>query len=440
MAHSLPSTLRLRKIFFLWSLLFSFLLPMTVKAVTDKEMDEARLIATKNYLRYVNNGSGYLDDVKVSSMEELINVLHPKEKENLKAFQAIKVPGDYKSWNKEKLVEFWTVTAFNTSGLDPEGKKAIHKIKKQINAMKVSDPVPEEPKEETPPPAEEPKPAEPAPAPEVEEEKVPVVQNNQPTSDPITMADSIMAEEQFDALEALEAEANADQEVKEESHNWVYILALAILVAIVLGLVVFASNVIKKSAGERRPRSEEDYDRDELEEHFSQIIADKDAEINMLARKLESSSRRNSELSQRLEVLTREIAALKEKHTVEGGGESLQSSAGERRQPVAKRTLFLGRATARGVFIRADRKIIIGHSFFMLETINGFSGTFSVIVDPEVQETALKLPGEYLGFACLGQDLNDTAGVTEIVTDVPGTAVFEGGCWRVTRKARIHYE
>ena len=39
--------------------------PLQATAVTDKEMEEARTITAKAYLRYANDGSGYLDEVKI---------------------------------------------------------------------------------------------------------------------------------------------------------------------------------------------------------------------------------------------------------------------------------------------------------------------------------------------------------------------------------------
>ena len=82
-------------------------------AVTDKEMEEARAITAKAYLRYANDGSGYLDEVSAKTMSELNSKLKAKEKENIKAFNSVKVPTDYASWDKEKLVEFWAVTFFS---------------------------------------------------------------------------------------------------------------------------------------------------------------------------------------------------------------------------------------------------------------------------------------------------------------------------------------
>ncbi len=109
-------------------------------AVTDAEMEQARVIATQCYLRYANNGSGYLDDIHPKTMKELESKLKAKEKENIKAFNAIRIPADYASWDKKKLVEYWAATAFNSGGLLAEGKAARSRVRARINAMNVSAP------------------------------------------------------------------------------------------------------------------------------------------------------------------------------------------------------------------------------------------------------------------------------------------------------------
>ncbi len=73
-------------------------------AVTDKEMEQARVIATQTYLRYANDGSGYLDALHPTTMAELEKNLKAKEKENIKAFKAIPVPAGYQSWVNKNLV------------------------------------------------------------------------------------------------------------------------------------------------------------------------------------------------------------------------------------------------------------------------------------------------------------------------------------------------
>lgn len=90
-------------------------------AVTEKEMEEAKAITAQAYLRYANDGSGYLDDFRATSMAQLESKLKAKEKENLKAFRSVKIPGDYASWDKAKLLEFWGVTFFTS----PDRKSVV---------------------------------------------------------------------------------------------------------------------------------------------------------------------------------------------------------------------------------------------------------------------------------------------------------------------------
>jgi len=95
--------------------------------VTDKEMEQARTIAAKAYLRFANDGSGYLDDVNATSMTELRKSLKKKEVENLAAFTAIKTPSDYASWDKDKLISYWVSVLDNKTLLD-KGKAAKGRI------------------------------------------------------------------------------------------------------------------------------------------------------------------------------------------------------------------------------------------------------------------------------------------------------------------------
>lgn len=115
-----------------------------VFAVTDKEMEEARTITAQAYLRYANDGSGYLDDFKATTMSQLESKLKAKEKENIKAFKSVKVPSDYASWDKAKLVEFWGVTFFTSPNLAEKGKVARSRVKQRINAMTVAAPAAKE--------------------------------------------------------------------------------------------------------------------------------------------------------------------------------------------------------------------------------------------------------------------------------------------------------
>ena len=422
--------------------------PVAAMAVTDKEMEEAQTIATKNYLRYANNGSGYLDEVSVKTMDELEKVLKPKEKENIKAFKTIAKPSDYKSWDKDKLVEFWSVTAFATPGLLEEGKAARTRTKNQIKAMTVA----ELAKEEEPTPSPTPEPA------SVEEPKV--VQNDKPVVEEQPTDTAALFNDENEIAAMMEENAEEVEVKKESSNTWVYILALAILVAAVIGLVVFATKVMKGKNDNNRPNEggnnqddEVDFLRDRIRDYESDLDH-KDNEITRLSKKLESANRQIGDLEQKVKSLMAEIALLRERldrtpantepEDVRNDRYAEERMVADTRKPVesrsSKRVIFLGRVNSKGIFVRADRNLNIGHSLYQLETADGFTGTFTVIDNPEVWDMAMRLPREYLAFGCLCPDIEDTEGMSMIVNDTPGSAVFEGGCWHVTRKARIHYD
>lgn len=472
---------------------------LPVNAVTEKEMQQARAIAAQAYLRYANDGSGYLDDVHPKSMAELEKSLKPKEKENLKAFKAIPVPNDYASWDKAKLVEYWGVKAFANKGLSEKGRIGRLRAKKRIGAMTVSAPSKQEQK--TPKP-EEKKPAEkkaeqPKAAPVVAPENT--TSSVSPAQDPATEAvvDSLMS--QAEAAEKLAAEGLDEEPLKKaENHTWVYIVILCILVGVVVALVVFASNVMKRNP-ERMPVREPEQSRNQepgtspaagnrkLEAAIAEknaVLNEKNREVAMLNKKVEELNSENSALKRNLESLTGEIASLRKRLTEAGAqiskletrasaasaehahqearaSQAMQSQpeaaspasavAQPRTQPQTQapqrphaktplRTIYLGRANAKGIFVRADRMLNLGNSIFRLDTTDGYAGTFRVADNPTVWEMALLTPRENLAGACVSADLDNTEGMSRIVNDSAGTAIFEGGCWKVIRKAKIHYE
>lgn len=101
--------------------------------------------------------------------------------------------------------------------------------------------------------------------------------------------------------------------------------------------------------------------------------------------------------------------------------------------------IYLARANRDGVFTRADASYNMGNSIFKLVTTDGVSGTYQVIDDPAVFELALMTPTDYLENACTGRNLQLSQGASIIVNEAAGTAIFDQGRWRVTRKAQIRY-
>lgn len=397
-------------------------------SVTQQEMEQARTIAAKAYLRYANDGSGYLDDLNPKTMSELESALKTKEKENIKAFKAVPVPSDYQNWDKEKLVEYWAVTAFQNKGLLEKGRGGRLRARSQINKMTIAPPAP----------------AQTTAAPAADTKAASGNQSSTPASAASSGSPIGATAENDSTIDAEMAQLNEIPNVEEENLNvekesnytWVYIMVLAILVAIVVALVVYAAKVMNKNE-EDHSQGHSGKDGDDLEEldHLKSHLADKDVEVAMLHKKLEAANRQNAELKAKVETLTAQLARIPEHHNV-------ASSAPQPKEQKTseKRSIFLGRANSKGIFVRADRTLNPGHSVFILETTDGYSGSFKVANSPSAWSLALSNPQEYLMGACTGQDLEDTSEASRIVTETSGTAVFEGGCWRVIRKARISYQ
>lgn len=439
-------------------------LPLTARAVTEREMDQARAIAARNYLRYANDGSGYLDQVKPTSLADLEKKLKPTEKRNIVAFKSIAVPKDYPSWNKAKLVEYWSQTAFASKGLIEKGRLGRKRTRTQIEKMTVSGPAPKEAPSQANT-AEKPAPQTvPAPAPE------PVAEATQtPAPEATAQADSIKAAAEAEAqmLATMQQDEPEDEPIeKADNHTWIYVIVLCILVGVVVALVVFASNIMKRE-GRRKP---EDQDRalaaqeaaNASREQFAEKLALKNSEIKTLNRKLENLNNENNLLKGKLEALTAEVTTLRARLHDNATADYAPAPMARQQAPAAApqpavaaatatataeapaqprtRTYYVGRANQRGYFECADRIIKPGSSVFRLESTDGFVGTFRVIEEPAVWQHLLRTPAESLGGACAAVEPSQALGKFRIVTDASGTAVNEGGYWRVIRKAKIHFE
>lgn len=426
-------------------------LALPAMAVTDKEMDEARAIAAKAYLRYANDGSGYLDDVKAKSMSELTGKLKDKEKENLKAFNRVKVPADYASWDKAKLVEYWGTTFFTSPELSEKGKAARLRVRKQINAMSVSAPAPEAA----------------APAPVAAPEAQPVAADTAA----LPSADGVAAEEEDILADQKAIMKDADESAatpREESHTWVYVLVLAILIGVVIWLVVFAAKLMKKQP-EGTPESMA-ADNEELRDKARKAISRKNEELEAMRVRMEEAERNEAELSRKAEALKAENRQLLEQSEslrlenarLKGEARAAQASqaaraAAQPRTPQPQpspapapqphretapilKVLYLGRVNSRGIFVRADRRVSPGNTVYRLDTNDGLVGTFRVVDVPEVVDTALANPEQYLRGGCDAEDFTEAAGAENIITENAGTAIFENGYWKVLRKSDIRFE
>ena len=102
------------------------------------------------------------------------------------------------------------------------------------------------------------------------------------------------------------------------------------------------------------------------------------------------------------------------------------------------RVIYLGRANREGMFVRAERSLNPQHSVFRLETSDNVSGIYTVVEDPEVEARILANPDLLLAGSCELED-PDTYGKEAVATENPGTAIFEGGRWRVLRPALVRF-
>lgn len=413
-------------------------------AVTEKEMEQARTITALCYLRYANNGSGYLDDVKATTMADLEKKLKSKEKENLKAFKAVSVPADYASWDKAKLVKYWSDTFFTSPNLLAQGKAARSRVRSRVGAMSVSALKEADSQEKTS-----------GPAPLAAADSAGITTMSGPDAQTDATARAMLqkadAEQKADSLAEMESASEAAS-VKEEgsSSTWIYIVILCILVIAVIWLVVYASNALKhRSEADPDPEYQEraqladERELERLREKFTNALAAKNDELAQQTERAESlaveaaeSRRMLQSLREENECLHAELDSLRQRREQTPASAPVQAPRPERK---GVRTIFLGRVNARGIFLRADRNFNPACDVYRLETSDGISGTFYVVDDAILAEMALLDARQMLEGGCTGVNFSNTEGYMRIETVAPGTAVFESGCWKVSRKARIAF-
>ncbi|MDE6193133.1 MAG: hypothetical protein K2M83_04025 [Muribaculaceae bacterium] len=454
-------------------------------AVTDKEMEQARAIAAKHYLRYANNGSDYLDKLSPSSVGELSKSLKAKEKENLKSFNAVAVPKDYASWDKQKLVDYWSKTFFNSPGLKADGKKCLGVLAKHLNKMSVAAPSAAKPAE-TPAakPADAAKPAEPAKAaePAKKAEAKPAAQTPAaPAAAPAAQPAEDAAAE--DAVKAAIAQAEADagladEQPKKSSNTGWYIAILVVLVGVVIWLVMYASKSMKETgatladhqAGEKEIREAKRAAKEEqnkMREQYATSLTSKNDEIKQLKAQyatieseLEAARREADATRRELEAAKREVEALRQRAQQKPQEQKPQAQPQHRpaEQPAAAAkpqaapkqggaarpgglppVVFLGYVNQKGLFTKASRSLNVESSVYRMDVPDGFHGKFRVVNDAEILERLLENPEQWLGGGCSIENPEDADIAAEIVTLEPGEALFADNSCRVTKKARIKF-
>ncbi|MBD5369778.1 MAG: hypothetical protein HDR80_01345 [Bacteroides sp.] len=455
----------------------------TAEGVTQKEMEQARTITALWYLRYANDGSGYLEEGTVpTTMAQLEKKIKTDtERNNLKTFKNVAVPSDYAGWDKAKLVEYWGTTFFNSPGLVAKGKVARKRVQSKLSAMNVSAPAPAaEAKPEAAPAvpagaeAAPAAPAEPAPA-SAPAAAAPAAAEVAPTgANPLPDAQEISSElAAAESAIAEETALTAPREHKGSGGTWIYIVALVILVGIVVWLVIFASKTMQQS---ERSGADEDNVDDEPEVLSAAAVRRKErpsapaslpapvrdkTTVNREMAELREECLRLGEENGRLESdlaqARREIEALKGRLRAASAAaasaasasvsapasrpaESALAPAPPASASEGEREIYLGRVNQKGLFVRADRQPVADKTVFVLRTSDGYVGSFKVLQDAEVIGRCLDNPEHFLAGGCTAADILATDDASSIRTLQAGTASFQDGCWHIVRKTKISYE
>ena len=405
------------------SLIVSVVVTSSAWGVTREEMEQARTITAQAFLRYMNNGSDYLDKLDPVKVSDLKNSLKTKEKENIKIFESIEYPKIevYSQWSKDDLLKYWGTDFWNDSRIPAHCKGARVRVKSKIGAMNVG-----------------------AEAIKSQETTATLAEADNAASeaqrvlDSIKMADSIAAEaaileasndvvqEDF-ASDSIAAEESAIEEEESEksksSPTLIYSLILIVLVVIIAALIVYAVKGIQKSGKQdvKRDKNEETDSADEEDDDnhiYKETLDEKDREIASLKAEIDRLNNVILRMNDRISDAISEISP--------------------NQRPT--RTIYLAYANSKNVFVRADSVYNEDYSIFKLVTSDGITGSFSVIDNPIANKLALSLPISILKNSCQSEDMHHDNWCKQIITENAGTAIFENGRWIVKRKADINFQ
>lgn len=445
-------------------------------AATKEEMEQARALVAKWGVRSQNSASGYLDGMNPKNIDQVKASVgtHDTDNSNLGKL-GLGMPSDYESWDKDQMVNYW-MNQYNSKvpASAPDKSFCATRLKSQLNGLsatvvaKAPAPKPEETAPAAPSTSEGASPennAAPAPSDnnadskaaegEKKDEKTKQKGDSTKTSkNDINFNEVLVAEADPDTEPLTSAELSGDGEAAEGatgfsesgSNTWI-IVVLVVLILVVLALVGYASNIMarnsKRDKGNPRRHKDEEppidrnypggYSNDDIILPGSNAPAPHNPHMG--------GPQGGGQMPMGGGMSTGMGAAGTGAVAGMSGGAVPYNSpqrpgVGGAMKP---RIIYLSNANSDGVFLRAEAQYNLGNSIFKLITTDGYSGTFSVIDDPNVHEMALLMPVDFLVNACDGLNLQLSQGARAIVTDSTGTAVFENGRWRVARKAQIHY-
>lgn len=435
------------------AMMLSFI-SFTSFAVTQKEMEQARAIAAKAWMRCANNGSDYLDPIQPTSLSELEGKLKAAEKENIKKFKSVAMASDYASWDRNRLAEYWSSVFLADPSLKIENigyaKKMTHNA---VSAMKVSEPEQAEPLRPEADATTQDAPTLPDPIAQAEE----VAPLNDDTDAALRAAE--------DSLLNLKAENPVEESKSDDGGTAIYIVILCLLVAAVIGLVIYATKVFRKSDADEDfedSPSRREKERTEIPTHTTvnihtpaptpASVSASDEQTDILAvrnREIKSLMAENAELRREIEDYKLHLKSVKkrlaayeearEKHPTPRAtavSTPITEEMSKATSAKTRRTIYLGKAARDGIFLRAERELNPDQSLYRLISTDGLTGTFTVVDDAEVEQRVVDDP-HLLDNACLCPDADTSYAHESVMTERSGTAIFESGRWRVLRKAQV---
>lgn len=420
--------------------------PMCMYAVTPDEMEEARAITAKIYLRCYNPGSDYLDKVNPKTMGELEGKLKSKEKENIVVFKSISVPGDYASWTKDDLVNYWSRTFYSDPKVKFEAKGYAQKMtEKALSAMKIKSP------DEVVQPV-----ATPA------ADSALVLPDAVTTSPAETQSTQAVLDTLAENIQPVDTEKNTG----EGSGNAFYIVLLIVLIIAVVVLIIYAARMFKRQTDDRdddEPDSDNDFVQKTGPNVNVNIAAPAASAVTGSAtdKEVESLRAENAELRRSIDDCKYHLNYVKsEKTELQEQVRQLRAELEQKRQGVAdmpkrntdditvytvdegsadrSKMLYLGRANADGIFVRAERELNSAYSVFRLVSTDGVTGTFTVLTSPVVQSRIMCDARHALTGGC-ECDFNEADHCSGVETLRGGTAIFDQGRWKVLRRAQVSF-
>ena len=419
-------------------------------AVTDSEMEQARTMAAKHYLRYANNGSDYLDKLNPASMGELTKALKAKELENIKSFNAVAVPKDYASWDKAKLVDYWSNTFFKSPGLKEDGKKCLGILGKNLGKITVKAQAPAAAAQEKQQPERKPQP---------EATQSAALAQSAPAATP----DPQPSEEQLAAeSEAMAAEEQIEEERQQKSSGtgW-YVAILVVLVGVVVWLVMYAQKSMKETGqvvaqhreGEKEIRDARRAAKEEvnrIRDQYAASVAAKNDEIKQLRSRCESLeeeveslkaalARKTSQPQTQAQTQAQPQAQPRPQAPAKASAEERVRESQPRKQTSLPPVVYLGYVNQRGLFVKASRSLNEENSVYRMDIPDGTHGSYRVVNDASILDRLLSDPTLWLEGGCTIDNPEDADIATEIVTIEPGQALFADNTCRVERKARIKF-